>query len=606
MPSEWNRCVTRNSEEDMTNSKNIIGALCQKIGFLFLLVLCSGSFSVAQDFERYKPKSLSLSPPPTPQLRKVPIEGEGSDKVLVERLDAVKVVDSAEKVESQNSNADAKGVLLDFEDNSSLVHTDEFQRIIKGYIGGPLSLRRLNQMSRDIIQLYRDSDQPVVDVQIPEQRVTGGTVQIVIIESRIGEVVIESGPFFHPQILKKWIGSTHSGSRIYESSIVDDLFWLNQSPFRMVDVDLQPGSQEGTTDVIFKSNEVLPWRTYVGYEDTGVRSLDLERIYAGIIWGNVFGRDGMFSYQYTGNAELDKIHAHAVTWQKAFNRNWSMLTGASWAGFNPDVVGALFQNGESWQVTSQMTRHLEKNRYVDLGISAGFDFKSTNNNLEFGGVNVANSNADLVNLRMGYRGLTRNDYGEYFLFQNDFFIGPGTGFTSGHNSTAFNSIRPATSPNYMYDRVRMQGLFDMGDWQLVTRTVGQYAFDRLLFSETIGLGGFDSIRGYDQWVFSGDSGWVSSYELGPKPVDIGCEGDQMTFYGFFDIGKAYTRNTQPGEFDDLFLMSTGLGMRLTLNQNSSLRLDYGHGIEKAPGIVSRDRIHVGYIRQFGPRPTPGN
>ena len=567
-----------------------------------LLSLGLGSqFSDAQDFERYKPKTLDTPQNNIPQIQSSEIEATGSDKVLVKRLDAIKVLDAAAKVNPQDANAKAKGMILDFADRESLVYSEQFQSILQNYIGGPISLRKLNQLSRDIIQYYRQSDQPVVDVQIPEQKITGGTVQIIIVESRVGDVIMEAGPYYNPDILKKFIGSTYSGSRVYESSIMDDLFWLNQSPFRIVDVDLRPGSVEGTTDVVFHSNEVLPWRAYLGYEDSGVRGLDLERTYAGLVWGNAMGRNGMLSYQYTANATFDKLHAHAATWQKAFNREWSGQLSGSWATFSPTILPFLTQNGESWQATGQVFRHLQKNRYIDQSISLGMDYKSTNNNLEFGGVNVLGTGADLVNLRLGFRHLARQDNGDYFLIQNDLFVGPGNGFTAGHNAAAFSTIRAATTPDYIYNRLRTQSRFDMGDMQLVVRNVGQYAFDRLLFSETLGMGGYDSIRGYDQRVFNGDSGWITNVEFGPKPFELA--GGSCNFYGFFDMGKAYTRDPQPGEFNDLFLMSTGLGMRLSLSESSQLRLDYGHGLERAPGIATRDRIHVGYVHQFGPRPA---
>lgn len=571
---------------------------------LAVICLCT-SHSTAQDFERYRPRTFPHSNQGSAQFGNNQNQAQGSDKVLVKRLDAVKILDSAKKVNATDAAADARGVSINFEDKTSLVYSDEFRTIVNGYIGGPISLRRLNQLSREIIQFYRKSDQPVVDVQIPEQKITGGTVQIIIVESIIGDVIMESGPYYDPDILKRWISSTYSGSKVYESSITDDLFWLNQSPFRIVGVNLKPGAEAGTTDVVFRSNEVLPWRTYIGYEDSGVRSLDLERLYTGVIWGNAFGRDGMMSYQYTGNAEFDKLHAHSASWQKAFNRDWSTQMSGSWATFSPDLgIGPLAQNGESWQVTSQLVRHLVKDRYVDTSFSIGSDFKSTNNNLEFGGVNVLATGAQLVNIRLGFRSLTRQSDTEYLLLQNDFFVGPGGGLTSEHNAAAFSTIRAATSPDYMYNRFRSQALLDMGDMQLNVRNVGQYAFDRLLFSETLGFGGYDSIRGYDQRVFSADSGWITNIELGPKPIELGTPENpgSLTFYGFFDIGKGYTRDPLPGDINDLFLMSTGMGMRLNLDPSSSLRVDYGHGMEKAPNIRTRDRIHVGFVKQFGPRP----
>lgn len=44
---------------------------------------------------------------------------------------------------------------------------------------------------------------------------------------------------------------SHTGSRIYESCLQEDLYWLNRSPFRQIDLALDAGDQEGTTDVQF-------------------------------------------------------------------------------------------------------------------------------------------------------------------------------------------------------------------------------------------------------------------------------------------------------------------------------------------------------------------
>ena len=236
----------------------------------------------------------------------------------------------------------------------------------------------------------------------------------------------------------------------------------------------------------------------------------------------------------------------------------------------------------------------------------GLDFKSTNNNLEFGGANVQASAAELFQIRIGNDYLRRGNCDQYERLQSDLFIGPGDGFSSNNTTQAFSTIRPNTSPDYMYGRVRYESATNVGDsndWQLTLRATGQLASERVLFSEMLGFGGYDTIRGYDQRALSGDHGWLTSVELGTRPADI-CVCDRpgrLRYYSFLDMGKAYIQNPLPGQLNNLFLSSVGVGMQMSVGEDLSLRLDYGYGFEEVPGQPN-DRLHLGVVWQFGPRP----
>ncbi|MCG8651901.1 MAG: ShlB/FhaC/HecB family hemolysin secretion/activation protein, partial [Pirellulales bacterium] len=516
-------------------------------------IMMMAQTAVAQNYERYRPHTVTPRPAP----RSVPKEElptlDGSDRVLVDRLDAVIVLDSQDKVDPDNAFEDSEGIEFNFDASGSLVRSAGFRRIVERYLGGEVTLRNLNQMSRDLILYYRDRGQPVVDIFVPEQRITAGTVQIVVLESRVGRVVVEDGCYFDGCDLTKWISCTRRGSRIYESAIANDLFWLNQNGFRRVDVDLRPGALQGTTDVFFEVDDVRPWNAYAGYEDTGVPTLGLERLYAGLIWGNAFGRDATLSYQYTTDDDFRRLHAHAISYLEPINRCWSFQTYGSWARVDPSVLVGVTQSGESWQAGLGFFRHLTKNRYEDTSLSFGFDFKSTNNNLEFGGVRVSASTADLIQLRFGWQTLRRYGCGEYLTLSSDTYVGPGSGFTSNSNSAAFNTIRSGTSTDYIYSRSRFERLWKLPrKWEFVTRAVGQTSSERLLFSETLGFGGYDSIRGYDQRAFSGDHGWIVNFELGPATRRFCVRGQNSSLrtYALLDLGKAYIEDELPGEPED--------------------------------------------------------
>ena len=357
--------------------------------------------------------------------------------------------------------------------------------------------------------------------------------------------------------------------------------------------------------MFFEIDDVNPWNAYVGYEDTGVQSLQLERLYTGLIWGNAFGRDGTLSYQYTADADFRHLHAHAVSYLEPLNRKWSFQTYASWAGVDPSLVAGVSQSGESWQAGTSLVRHLTKNRYEDTSLSFGFDFKSTDNNLEFGGAAISTSTADLAQLRLGWQSIRRYCCDEYLTMSLDTFIGPGSGFTSNHNTAAFNTIRPATTTSYIYSRARLERLWKLPrKWEFVTRAKAQLSSDRLLFSETLGFGGYDSIRGYDQRTLSADNGWIMNFELGPATRKFCWGGTQhsLRVYSLFDIGEGDTEDALAGEPDDELLISAGAGLRWAIGDRTNLRLDYAYGFEESAFFNDNGRIHLGLVSVFGPRP----
>ncbi|HWL07565.1 MAG TPA: ShlB/FhaC/HecB family hemolysin secretion/activation protein [Planctomicrobium sp.] len=564
-----------------------------------------GTVAKAQDFERYRPQPLPVAPPSSPQLDAPLPPVSGSEKELLSKLETIIVVDHIDKVDPDGVRSEETGLLYNFANTRSLVFSPQFQEIASRHLNQPATLRSLNQLSRDIILLYRANGQPVLDVLIPEQKVTGGAVQIIVIEGKIGHVRVEEGRFFSADQTARWIDSTYSGNAIYEPWLEDDLFWLNQNPFRRVGVDLQPGTGEGLTDVLFTVEDVFPVRAYVGYDDTGVRALGLERLSAGFTAGNVFGREGLASYQYTTDSDFRRLHAHAATYERPINRDWRFQTYGSWAGVMPTIGGGFNQEGESWITGFGLVRVLEKNRYVDENVRVGFDFKSTNNNLEFGGENVFGSRADLTSINVGYAYLERDDFDQYLIVNADTWIGPGSGFTDHNNAASFSTIRPDTAPEFIYARLRYERAKNIGEnWQLVFRGIGQVSSDRLLYSEMLGFGGFDSIRGYDQRTANGDHGWQASFELGPRPIHLDFRGEEgrLRVYGFMDSGEAFIMNPQPGEVGDQFMISTGFGMRLNVGPSLAFRFDYAYNFKEVPGEDINQRVHIGLIWQFGPLP----
>ncbi|SMP69805.1 Hemolysin activation/secretion protein [Neorhodopirellula lusitana] len=552
----------------------------------------------AQNYEAYKPLKLPARPGELPEVDAksdlpAPVE---DDRVLVQALEAVVIVDHGDKIDKTDAIDSLVGIHYDFEEPDSLVYKHAIRGIVQRAIGQPITLRRINELSRDIIKQYQRCKQPIVDVVIPEQRITGGTLYLVVTETRIGRVMVRSGQHFDCKPASRWIAKTRRGNRLYEPHIENDLFWMNQNPFRRVSVDFDKGTAPGTTDVIYEIEDLCPIRGYMGIDDSGVSTLNYGRFFAGFQYGNFLGHGGILGYQFTTDEEFKLLHAHSVSLDQPLSRDYSLQAYGSWAGVTPMMDSGFAQDGESYQIGGQLIRHLSRDRFHSRNLSAGFDFKSTNNNLEFSGTQVSDSVADLFQFRFGYDSFERVDLDQYRLFRADVFIGPGGGLTGSHSAEAFNTIRPGASPDYVYGRMRYERADVLRkEWMLTTRLTGQASSERLLFSETLGLGGYDTLRGTDSRVYNADHGWIANFEFGPKTYRFGTVENPKTLrgYGFVDMGNGYVDQPMAGEDAYTFAMSTGVGFRFQVSDRVIARFDYGFGIEEIDAAERSDRAHFG-------------
>jgi hemolysin activation/secretion protein len=583
-------------------SKSSIGLLTHVVSVVAVLFVGAvAGTSYAQEFYhwqdryRYLPRAPEVAPSQA-QLPEAPGAATGETKVLIESLKGLVFVDHPDKVVERRENV--SGVLVDGETGLDLLRSAAFQRVAESYLGGPVSIRRLNELARDIILLYRNNDQPVVDVSVPDQDISGGVVQIVVTEARAGQVVVEGPCWFDPARLVRQT-CISPGDVIYESVLLEDARWLSRNPFRRVDLRLRPGDERGLTDVVFQVTDRMPVRVYAGYEDTGTRATGLERTFYGFNWYNALRRDDWFGYQYTASSDFEKLQAHSGYYSTALLNRDVLSVYGTYAEVNAATGGGLFNTaGITWQALFRWNRQLCPIGCWEHGISAGFDFKQTNTNLDFGGTQVFASSADIAQFVVGYQGHRYDDLGGWFLGAEAFYSPGGLG--GNNNNTAFQTQRALATANYAYAR----GFLERRTWlvpqvEFVARGNGQIADGNLLQIEQLGFGGYNSIRGYDQYAVLGDSGYFINFELWTAPIYPLCRNDELRMLAFYDFGDAYNHTLLPGEDPSVDLSGVGVGLRYAIRPNFNLRADYGWQTAQIANIPNpRERWHVGAVVSY--------
>src|SRR5260221_14533544 len=89
---------------------------------------------------------------------------------------------------------------------------------------------------------------------------------------------------------------------------------MNRNHFRRTNVLFSPGMCENTSDIPLITKDRFAWRFYTGGDNTGNNFTGNARWFGGFNWGNVFGMDHTFTYQYTTSSDFHQFQAHTLNY----------------------------------------------------------------------------------------------------------------------------------------------------------------------------------------------------------------------------------------------------------------------------------------------------
>jgi len=551
-----------------------------------------------------KPVEHPAVPSPAAVLPKSPRPNPQGDKPIIAdkpTLAITGIVIVKSRTEVQESGVSVTGLQVK---DIPFLNSPGFTRVIQPFLGRQLTENAIRDLEDQIILYCRERGKLFVDViLVPEQNIETGVIQLWFLEGKVGQVTVknEGHKWFTDQFILKNV-RLRPAAPVDSLKLTEDLNWLNGNPFRQVDVAFKPGKSLGLTDVELQVVDRVPFRPYFGYEDSGTRFTGEDRLLTGFNWGNAFGLDHQFNYQYATDTSFDLLRAHSASYLAPLPWRHTLMIYGSYVDAKAKFPGGTTADGHSWQASGRYSVPLS-----DLGkyrheVSAGFDFKRSNNNLLSGGTNVLqNSDTDIAQFAVSYSGAAPDRYGKT-SFGLEGYYSPG-GLTDGNSDTNFSKLRADSKSEYFYGRLNAERITRLPyDFSWVLRGWGQIASERLLPSEELALGGFNTIRGYDERVVVGDNGWIINNELRTPPFPLGLLGfqDQLQILGFFDYGavRLVDPSSADGKDPNKTLYSAGVGFRYTVSRHFSLRFDYGFPLTKKEINADNSRVHAGVLLSF--------
>lgn len=415
-----------------------------------------------------------------------------------------------------------------------------------------------------------------------------------------------------------------------------------EHPFREVDVVFSPPAADvlGQTDLVFEVRDSRPLKFFAGVENNLTELLDENRFFVGGAWYDAFGLGldhqlGVQVFSALDPGELIGLSgSYIVPWAggEQFTELFAAFADSTAevpiAGVPSEIGGTnlLFGGRHYYELpemlgASDFSEPLGEARRMKgwadvrreaLGlhheVGAGFDFKSSDNDVFFGGDNVASNPADILQFVIEYNARQTDPLGETNLAFQTFFS-PGD-LIGNNDDDSFEALRFDSSATYMYAKVKVDREQDL-PYGMMARAVltGQIADGNLQASEQLGVGGFDSVRGYMERVHRGDYGYLLNLELF-SPVFRPSRDwfkltydDTLRFLTFVDVGYGAPVEDDPNDVldDDQTLMSVGAGFRYEFDDNFRLRFDYGVQLEDPKAAANTQdggAFHFGAVVTF--------
>lgn len=472
-----------------------------------------------------------------------------------------------------------------------------FTTAMNARLGQPLTMSDINAVVDTIYKEYRHAGRSYVFVSIPAQKISSGYLRIVVDEYSLNHVSVTGNRWFStPDLIH--IAGLSAGQKMTLGRQQEALDRLNDNPFRSAVTVASPGGERGQSDVTLKVADHLPVRGYAGFDTGGTPILGRQEWFAGGAVGNL-PLDGVLSYQFT-HAVSERYSAHAINYSMTLPWGDRIQVFGDYAWERPEIsmgsaVGMIHmtEKGHSGQASFRYLHDFRPSFVGDIlirqQISGGFDYKTTNNSIEFGGVNVYAGNADVAQFPVSYL-IDETDKWGRTTFRNTLTFSPG-GLTGGNNKRAMDVIVPGASAGYVYDTMSLSRLtyLPLGmSWSM--DAVGQVSSSNLMYSNQIGLGGLYTTRGYFTSSAYGSQGVTVQNELHSPAFSVFKGWDSEQIGAFVDYGHVSQVKRIPQGVNSLDLASVGVDARLKIRDYLSVNFNVGWRLRGMP----EERRNEGY------------
>lgn len=472
-------------------------------------------------------------------------------------------------------------------EGNTLLPAAEVERLVAPYTGKNKDFADIQRALEALEQAYRNRGYGVAQVVLPEQDITRGVVQFRVLQPRVGRVTIEGNQHFSAGNIRRSLPSVKEGETPNSREIARNLQMTAEHPVKQTNVLLRSGASEDQVDINVKVADDKPWRAFFTLDNTGTGDTGYFRTGFGWQHTNLFDRDHTLTATYiTSPTQVDDVTILGLGYRiPYYHLNSTLDLIAGYSDVNSGVVQGLFNvSGSGTIAAARWNYFLPKWGEIEQKLAFALDYRAFRNDVVLQGTGVQ----VVPDITIRPASLTYSAVWRMTAAELSYYAGAVTNIPGGNDGdqAAFTASRLRANDDYKILRYGMNYIRQFqNDWQVRLNLNGQYTSDALVTGEQYGLGGPDSVRGYQLREVASDRGYSGQAEVYTPDLSrfFALKDDhKVRALAFYDWGAVQRNHALPGETRRDSVASIGVGLRMTYRKFLSLRLDLAQILQETP------------------------
>lgn len=453
--------------------------------------------------------------------------------------------------------------------------------------------------------MYRRYGYSTVQVIVPEQELENGIVHLVVIEARITSVKVEGNKYFDEKNIRRSLPSLREGELPDMDKISNSLRVANEHPAKRINMQLRAGESEHDIEADLKVTDEKAWKVSFIADNTGNDATGESRTGVLLHYNNLFNRDHLITLQYiTSPEKVDQVAVLGMGYRiPLYTLGDSLDLYATYSDIDSGTIQAgttdIQLSGRGAFFGIRYNQNLAHIGRYEHKLTYGFDYRKYRSNATI--AEILNMDTDIVvhPVSLTYAGNFQFNGGQCGM--NISLVRNIPGGTDGSEED-LQRLRSGASANYtvfLYG-ASFSYIFP-ADFQLRLLARGQFTNDPLVPGEQFGLGGANSVRGFQEREVSDDRGNSGTIELYSPDICrlLNINKARFRILAFYDIGEVSRVSPLPSEESYTAIASVGAGARLQIGTNFSMAADYGYGVDRhGTRAENHNRWHLMAVFSF--------
>ncbi|MSR15912.1 MAG: ShlB/FhaC/HecB family hemolysin secretion/activation protein [Gammaproteobacteria bacterium] len=411
--------------------------------------------------------------------------------------------------------------------------SDELQAVVASYVGRPLTLFEIYDAADQITRHYRTHGYILASATVPVQKIASGAVRLEVLEGRLSAVTVEGNKHLRADFVNWQLDSLKQGAVLQNAPIEHELLLLNDLPGLEARALIKPGAEFGTSDLVVQTEE---------------------KVLEGNVRVNNYGRESIGEWRLEGGAALNGLLGVGDRFEFSGAHAEANLLNYARAGYSMPVspwgtVASVFYSTYDYEADAKQLGLPEATTRIEgegdnFGASLLHPYWRTRTmNLYFGVGYDRTVTEQLTNVPD--QNLTLGIFNALF----DYTAPDGSYSSAGATfSTNFNGMERDPTTLLLENNAETVKLqLDLSHYRtlhnklsMLARFTGVGSVDPLSDLDQFRLGGQGSVRAYPSSEYSGDSGFLFSFELiHPLPLITVAP---TVVKGFIDTGRVFWKN----------------------------------------------------------------